>query len=737
MDKEESTFQDILLELMVANETLDKIEKNTTSLLPLLSSATTAQRAGTSVPAPGKDQPNIETCCEEILAQVKSAVAGISYLSNHAEDSNRILGQIRNTLLGMRQDAELDRLRKLETDREASRGTTTISSADSGTVRSNRRPLFVPGSNLGTLSRVALTALASPKAIAPFFKAFARTFVSQVLKSFNPKRMAIEFGGMVSKFSRAVQARVAPYLTKAVKPLERLASKTKALYRLKLTQPIDDLMKAFERLSSRARALYRLKVESTPVGEFAKGLRKTFSGFSKEYLKTTWKNLKGVLRQPLDPELLKGIRKTFGMITEPITGFFERLASKSRALVRLFSARSGLGEYLKEIRLAWQEVTMTFRGIGRTFNSIKKGTGFIARTAQTLSEAVDFTARMGRRFAKFGAAIGKFFGLLGRVLPILDLFIAGFTFISKWRETSGNWIAKLEAAGDAALDSLVGWVYDLPKTIIGWIVGQFNEDLGKAIRETSFKDTIIPGLKAMWESIIEAMLDLLPKSISMWLRGVDSKAGAEVNAERKVKMKDPVVLENGSRTLADPNVPIGTKQQTLQLLTQKYGFTKQEVSDAVQAKLGKPLKDQNKPQIATETPTQIPATEPASSLTAPQIPATGPASSFGKAPQIPGLETTSSFETWPGKPSSEMITVDRIVNLQNDMATANKTGASMAAYEKDTADLKAAAISAPAMIPIPQVSAPAQSSSTVNSVTVNNTNLPDRTQFLMTPAFAY
>ena len=163
------------------------------------------------------------------------------------------------------------------------------------------------------------------------------------------------------------------------------------------------------------------------------------------------------------------------------------------------------------------------------------------------------------------------------------------------------------------------------------------------------------------------------------------------------------MLENGARTLADPNMPLGTKQQTLQLLTQKYGFTKQEVGDAVQAKLGKPLKDQVVPVAAqTETPVTM--------ETMPSNPA--------KFLEIPPVES-------------------RIVNLQDNTDTANISGSRMSAYQSETEDLKAKASFTPTFAPLPPVAPPVVNSSNVNSVIYNSTNIPDRTQLGLTPAFGY
>ena len=713
------TFQDMLLELMVANETLDKIEKNTVSLIPFLTAPAKddrsmpsdlgqtkvevinpdpvkvevinpdpitvdvispdpvkveVERAKVTAAEAKESESSVYSCCDQILKCAEGIKAGIDYLASETTLSGGVLIEIRNTLIGMREDSELDRLKNLERDREASNSARTTTRATQ--VRAGRS-MPETGMSLGGIVKTGLTAIAALKIIPAFFRSFIRSFTTQVFKSFSPKTIAMGFGKLAVRILTSITQRLSPYLT--------------------------SIADVFKRLANKSKALYRLKVESTPIGEFAKGLRKTFSIFSKQYLKTTMENLKNVLKQPIDPELAKGFRKTFRMLTDPITEFFGRLASKSLALVRLISARSGLTKYLEEIRLAWQEVTTAFRGIGRVFSGVSQGTGYIARFARTFKEVISFTSRMGSVFAKIGTALGKLFGFLGRILPGLDLIISGFTFITTWSNTAGDAITKLEAAGDAALDSLIGWVYDLPKSIIGWIVGNFDKDLGKAISDTSFKDTIIPGLKEMWRMVIEAMLDILPKSISSWLRGVDSKAGVELNTDRQVKMKDPVVLENGARTLADPNMPLGTKQQTLQLLTQKYGFTKQEVGDAVQAKLGKPLKDQVVP-VAAQT--EIPVTME----TMPSNPA--------KFLEIPPVES-------------------RIVNLQDNTDTANISGSRMSAYQSETEDLKAKASFTPTFAPLPPVAPPVVNSSNVNSVIYNSTNIPDRTQLGLTPAFGY
>ena len=124
MDKD-ATFQDILLELMVANETLEKIEKNSSSLLPLLIDSISIPQDELKESAEISQLP-LSDCCSQILAsaqnmadsleyiarpnatadkvdkildQATACVVGLNYLARYAQDSNTLLVDIINELL--------------------------------------------------------------------------------------------------------------------------------------------------------------------------------------------------------------------------------------------------------------------------------------------------------------------------------------------------------------------------------------------------------------------------------------------------------------------------------------------------------------------------------------------------------------------------------------------------------------------------------------------------------------
>lgn len=693
MAKEESTFQDILLELMVANETLGKIDVGIKSLQPLLQPAAVAPEAE-------KNDDATYACCEKILEQMHSVVAGLNYLSGYAEDSNRLLTQIRNNLIGMRDEAELERLRNLEREREASRGTgTTAASGVSG----GKGVAF--GSNLGLPTRILGTIAASLAAVPAALKAFLLTFLKEMKATFAPKN----FQSLKKLFANikdgitttALRSRdmLKNFAAMTGEKYDRFLSRTRAYTRLvgepmrakfgaavqklaetpvarvartvgKITQAgIKDIgadLGLDKAVASARRSVSSFATGLKDVGKImAEGVKETKTGLIDGF---------GVIRRSLGEKtggLVSELRsigkyyrnsvKTFAATTiselkilkGELTSGFLRIVETVKNLVRLVK-ESALGRYITEVFGAIKNVGNAFKEIWVTFKAAGEGTSFFSKLIASVSEVFGFIFKMGSKFGALGKAVG---GLLGKLAWPITIVMSIVEAVEDFMNTEGSTGDKLMAAFRGLVNGLVGWILDIPKSIISWIAGAFGfTELEKKLDSMNFKDTILKPFTEWASKLIS--------NFFKWLGfGKKDETAPELNADKlSRKQKDLNVLDTAASAMANPELSPEYKKNVKEKLKLEYGFKDDEIDGAV---------------------------------------------------------------------------LRRIVNPQKDLVTANKTGASMVAYEKDTADLRSLAPAAPALIPMPTPSVPAPVSSTVNSVTVNNTNLPDRTQLMMSPGFGY
>lgn len=761
MDKD-ATFQDILLELMVANEALEKIEKNSSSLLPLLidsiaerSQVTSADSTDTAAPAsiisqiladiqnmtdsleyiarpnatadkadkdsvssekPGNTDFNV--CCDKILNQVTACVVGLNYLAGYARDSNTLLVDIRNELLGIRnqietgqeearKNAELQRLQDAENAREGRTG----NKASSSTTGSNR--------NMPTLRGIsgsdAIAALAaSSGVVVGLVEGFVTAFRKSLNDAFSPKTIEL-----------------------------------------------------FEKLKKRISGV--LERTTTKIGN---KFSSVFKGLSESESVAALKNTVNSLKKSLGPlgEEISAVAKSMA------EGPAEIKAGLGEGFAEIRSVFSRMSAAIKESRLGKFAVDImeSFSSIGRAFEEL---TGFFRGPDGILTKLYDFLIRpFGDFFAKFSeifpafSKLGKAVGtLLGKLALPLTIILGILDFFKGFNEEQGDIGAKFKAGMIELVNGLIGWLVDIPKSIISWIAGALGfKEFEKELDKMNFKDSILKPIVQWVENLFATIFEwlssitqkvamaVLPKAVQKLL-GINSGAESTGPETRKAagKYRDKGMLENAAKMLNDPNVRQERKDDLVKNLQQNYGFSQDEINVAVKASpasqailSGKP--ESGKPEqvigVASSPDDNSMLRGNASAIrglalngedtatTMTRIskevgPTNGPVQLI-EGESLPELKERVQ-RGWTVTPKPET----RIVSPQANISTANNAGAEMAAYQNQTNELNTSAVTSNMIAPA--ASGPVVNSSTVNSTTVNNTNMPDRTQNFMMPAFGY
>lgn len=770
--EKDSTFQDILLELMVSNETLDKIEKNSASLLKVLPDVVASKNnletsAAAEIKGEDKDDSGVNECCNSILKCLEQVKITAEFLAHEAVFSGGILVQIRNSLFSIQNDitegrraAELSKLQGSEDTRE-SKGAAAKPAKVTAAAKSGGGDTTV-----GTIPKLAAAGAAAiagflPAAVAGFArqfrKAIGRSFSGKVLEQATAgfkaaKAKIVETGGKIGKTFNGIREAF-------TERFERLQSRTKAFLRktgidTKAAELATKVEEVF--VATKAKVMEGLKPLSDGLKEIKAGLTE---GAQKIVAST-----RGIIADVAESKAIT----TLSTATRNIRASLAELGNEAKAVAKTLSegpaeVRAGLGEGLSKIgakvREAAAEVKTLYRGVAEEISGGAKevkaafgeGMGKISTSTRELSIAFReskfgrFLTSIGESFSSIGAALEELSGfftgpkgiatriynavikpfadffktfdqlfpvfgklgtavgeLLGKLALPVTIIFGILDFFKGFSEEKGDLTAKFKAGMIELVNGLVGWLVDIPKSIISWIAGALGfKEIEKTLDAFNFKDSILKPVMAFGEKLFTYLFEwlgsmtktivkaILPKSVQKFL-GVDQAPELTGAEARKAagKYRDEAMLSNAAKMLADPTVRLERKQDLIKNLESNYGFTAKEITDAATKAGAADIKNVLE-SISTESPERVIRPE------------------------------------------------NRIVNPQSDVASANNTGAVMTAYQTQTNDLNTAAATAPVIVAPSESAAPVVNNTNSNSVTYNNTALPDRTYQYLTPAFGY
>ena len=268
-------------------------------------------------------------------------------------------------------------------------------------------------------------------------------------------------------------------------------------------------------------------------------------------------------------KIVSGIRGVFRALTEPIGAFFERMVSKGRALLRIVQESSfgkffsGLGEVFERIgskikalsRIVMdspimkfvQELGGMFKNLGTKFMDIVKsvkevlgagaeGGGFISKIKDAFKAAWEtitgpfksFKEAFAKLAPKF-LAMGEIFGkIIGKLALPLTIVMGIWDFFKGFSEKEGSFGEKFQSGMIGLVNGLVGWIVDIPKSLISWIAGKLGfTELEKELDAISFKDFFTEFVKQgqlLFEGFFEFILITIPKFFSDIVPKIVSKA---------------------------------------------------------------------------------------------------------------------------------------------------------------------------------------------------------------------
>lgn len=654
--KDESTFQDILLELMVLNETADKIVKNTADLAGAIRPSGTVPEAGTTViPAAGllnreedrraerleveQGPGSVESCCNEILKNVVTCVAGLSYVGSQLEASNKTLAQIRNGIYRLREEligqaAEKARLADLAAQ-QASEAAAEKRAAPTGERRKiplfDNRMLGILGSDVSSVAKtVGGGLLLAGDAMVGFLKEFAKSF---------------EFPTFEKWFS-SLRETVSGFVTKAkslaTSAFEGVEGWLKGLGESFGETKLGKFLQEFKSEAKASQLFQDIKVAFSYISDIAKSWGEGLKDIGKTMLEGG-KEIKTGIMEGLEKMVVAFKEsKLFGVISE--------IGSK-------------IGTWFAETGKIISEMFEPFKSL---FGASKE--------LGALEESASLFGKLGKFLGPLAEGLGKLAGKLAMPVTVLmGIYDAVTGFTDAFDKSKGGTLEKvlagLEGGFTKLIDGLIGWAVDIPKSIISWVAGALGfKEFEKELDKQNFKDTIlIPFTKWVGDliaNVIEWIQEKVVGGIKSLFRFGEKKTPDLAPTAEKVR--DPKVLNKAADDQLNPDLPQTVKDKSRELVTTKYGFTNDELNQLVEKK-----------------------------------------------------------------------SAERIASPQKDVQTANNTGATMTAYQADTQQAKDAAAQTVVVSAGGAPAAAPSNNSSVNSVTYNNTALPDRTLRYVMPALGY
>ena len=497
MDKD-ATFQDILLELMVANETLEKIEKNSSSLLPLLDSVlTAAKEPQNELKETGNSESSqlqLSDCCSQILASAQNMADSLEYLVKSAGDSNAVLQDIRNNLMGLRDEflesrrgAGLKKLQGMENTAESKKTATsevqkqTKIKVNVGNMDFGKTVAMIGGMLVGFVTGLIIELTKMIKSALAIVAGPLKNLLGVVTT-----KIAGAFEAVSSKFKalgRLVEFKMGPLLAPIIKWFKSIQLAGKMMLAAKLGKYLDPILDSFNIIKAEAKVIsssigvavkglfgsvssaFSKAVAST--AEWAKPLKTAFGGFFTE-MKAFWTTLTDLRPEKLYRSFLKAFPDLLGK-TDPVATAIKTFAKK------LATFPAAIGNWISGLKTAFN--------VGKT---------------------------IGRTIAKLAAPLTIIMSVWDSITGAID----GFT------KTSGNIVQKLIGGLKGGiiklLQGLIGAPADLLKSLISWFASFFGET-GKKIEtfldSFSFVEIIAKTISAIVDGgkvIFAPMLKFLP-----------------------------------------------------------------------------------------------------------------------------------------------------------------------------------------------------------------------------------
>ena len=289
---------------------------------------------------------------------------------------------------------------------------------------------------------------------------------------------------------------------------------------------IDNLGKAFERAWSRIKALPRLIASKLPemFSRLGQNIATAFENFMKIGERMISK-FRAYIRLISDNPIFRAIEKTVAKVGTLL----------SAAGNKITAAVNGVKNFFVFVADAFKPVKEAFTNVVSKFDAVKnlvKGAdaagdsiGIIGKALNTLKGIWGAITKPFKVFFQLGEALGslagKVFGFLGKLasklfLP-LTIIMGIWDFFKGFSEKEGSIGDKFKEGMVGLVNGLIGWLVDIPKSIISWIAGKLGfKEIEKELDMFNFKDFIREFINVgqeMFEGIFNFFMNTLPELV--------------------------------------------------------------------------------------------------------------------------------------------------------------------------------------------------------------------------------
>ena len=331
--------------------------------------------------------------------------------------------------------------------------------------------------------------------------------------------LTLQFKGIIKAIKESKLAKsISAFMDNVVMAFERGWSKLKAFSRIitdKAAKFVERIQQFASRLFEPVVKLFE-RIKESPFGKKIAEMFDRLSAIGERFIS----KFRAGLRLIQESKFFKTIESAFVSTVEFIKGIGTRIRGIGASVKNFFV---GLAE-------GWGEVTAAFANVSKKFEAVidfvrggEKATESIGLLGRIMKWFSGFWETLKKPFQVFfelgeslGVLAGKVFKFLGNTMKKLfwpiTILMGVIDFFKGYNETEGDFIDKFKAGFIELVNGLVGWMIDIPKSIISWIAGALGfKEVEDALDSFNFKDilvTLIDIGQEIFENFFQAVVDL-------------------------------------------------------------------------------------------------------------------------------------------------------------------------------------------------------------------------------------
>lgn len=429
--------------------------------------------------------------------------------------------------------------------------------------------------------------------------------------------------------------------------------------------------------------------------------------------------LKKILSIGLVSKTIAGITAGFKWIRELLTDVSTMLGVMTDSKIvsgiaaEFKSIKTGLAEFFAPIS---KLVRAVFGKNGSLFSSITARVGTILESLGVFGKWI---GQVSSLFFKAGKVLGRLFVPVTVLMAAFDSVRSALTAFEK----TGNLGDLFEGAVSGLLSSVIGAPLDALKSAVSWIVSKFGlKDVEKALDSFSFSDLIstfveriVDWGRSAFENIFQTILDSVSDITDAFKKG-DFLGGMKSIVNGWIKMMVALPLDLLKNTVASIGEIFGADMSKVR----GFSFKKLVGGTNTETEGDKPTVRRGS--LLAESAIKTEATRIKKDLEKPEPTALNPGQETDEKKS--NLDQLAN----PGDLFSKFY--DSLMEAYQNNASDRKNGADMSALNSSTADMREETAAQPVIVSAPAQTRPSISTSS-QSVTYNQSNIPDRTSLAM------